>query len=41
LPPASDRAEIKRSLDDVIEVDANDKVLREYVVSPRPITAAA
>jgi hypothetical protein len=25
----------------LIEVDANDKVLREYVVSPRPITAAA
>ena len=25
----------------LIEVDANDKVLREYVVSPRPIPAAA
>ena len=24
----------------LIEVDANDKVLREYVVSPRPIAAA-
>jgi stage V sporulation protein R len=25
----------------LIEVDANDKVMREYVVSPRPIPAAA
>jgi stage V sporulation protein R len=25
----------------LIEVDANDKVLREYVVSPRPISAVA